>query len=114
MALIYKIITLDLWQAAQARGVVDGMPVDHADGYMHFSSAAQVHETARKHFAGQSNLILLAVSADDLGADLRWDVSRGGALFPHLYAPLPVAAVASARPLATGADGNPLLPDLDP
>lgn len=114
MALIYKIVTADLWRTAQGSGLLAGMPVDLADGYIHFSDAGQLRETARKHFAGQANLVLLAVPAEPLGDALRWEVSRGGALFPHLYAPLHVAQVAHALPLPADQDGNPILPDTIP
>ncbi|MCA0425623.1 MAG: DUF952 domain-containing protein [Proteobacteria bacterium] len=110
MALIYKIVTEAVWQAATAQGTLIGMPVDLQDGYIHFSAADQVRETARKHFSGQSNLVLLAVEAGRLGDRLRWEVSRGGALFPHLYAPLAVADVSTALPLAVDAAGNPIIP----
>jgi uncharacterized protein (DUF952 family) len=90
--LIYKIATRAQWQAAEATGTFSGAPVDLRDGYIHFSTAEQLDETLAKHFAGQRDLVLIAVDADALGEALRWEVSRGGALFPHLYAPLPVAA----------------------
>jgi uncharacterized protein (DUF952 family) len=99
VSLIYKIISVDAWRAAETTGVFNGAPVDLADGYIHFSTAAQVGETAAKHFTGQRDLLLLAVDAENLGAALKWEPSRGGALFPHLYAPLAVSAVAWAKPL---------------
>jgi uncharacterized protein (DUF952 family) len=97
--LVYKIVAAADWRAAEARGVFDGAAVDHADGYIHFSSAAQVEETAAKHFAGQSDLLLVAIDAGRLGASLKWEASRGGALFPHLYAPLTLDAVVAVSPL---------------
>ena len=103
---IYKILSRQAWRDAQAAGVFRGAPVDIADGYIHFSTAATVAETAAKHFAGQTDLMLVAVDADRLGVALKWEVSRGGALFPHLYAPLDVAAVADARALSVGPDGR--------
>lgn len=103
--LIYKILTSDQWAALKADGVTNGAPVDLADGYIHFSTAEQAAETAAKHFAGQEGLILAAVEADGLGDALKWEVSRGGALFPHLYAPLRLDAVIRTRPLPLGADG---------
>jgi len=106
MALIYKIVTAALWREALAAGRLEGMPVDHADGYIHFSSAVQLRQTAAKHFAGQDDLVLIAVEADRLGPALRWEPSRGGALFPHLYAPLPTALAVLAEPLPLGADGH--------
>jgi uncharacterized protein (DUF952 family) len=106
MKLIYKILPREAWRAAEAAGVFIGAPVDLADGFIHFSTAAQAAETAAKHFAGQADLMLLGVDADALGDRLEWEASRGGALFPHLYAPLDLAHVRSARPLPLGADGR--------
>ena len=111
--LIYKIAPAALWAAAEAAGVFTGAPVDVADGYIHFSTAAQARETAAKHFAGQSDLKLVAVEAAALGPGLKWEPSRGGALFPHLYAPLPLTAVRWVRDLPLGADGAHVFPDLD-
>src|SRR5262245_39930962 len=91
--LIYKLLAAREWAAAQAAGVFRGPAVDLADGYVHFSTAEQVVETAARHFAGQRGLLLLAVDTDRLGEDLRWEPSRGGALFPHLYGPMPIDAV---------------------
>ena len=105
MALIYKILTADQWRGFEASGVFAGAPVDLADGYIHFSTAAQVVETAAKHFAGQSGLVLAAVEAEGLDA-LQWEPSRGGALFPHLYAALPLTRIVWARPLPLDADGR--------
>ncbi|MGI2032671.1 DUF952 domain-containing protein [Rhizobium panacihumi] len=109
---IYKIVTEDLWLDAKGKGVFDGAPIDLADGYIHFSTAAQAQETADKHFAGQTSLLLLAVDADQLGEKLVWEPSRGGALFPHLYAPLPLKAVLWEKPLTIGADGRHLFPEI--
>ena len=89
---IYKIATRAQWIAAEASGVFEGAPVDIADGFIHFSTVAQVPETLAKHFAGQQDLLLVTVRADACGDALRWEVSRGGQLFPHLYAALPVTA----------------------
>ncbi|MFY0690705.1 MAG: DUF952 domain-containing protein [Paracoccaceae bacterium] len=97
--LIYKILRADEWAALQAQGETAGAPVDIADGYVHFSTAEQVVATARKHFAGEDGLLLLAVEADLLGAELKWEVSRGDALFPHLYAPLRLKDVVFTRDL---------------
>lgn len=110
MTIIYKIAPAALWRAAEAAGAFTGAPVDVADGYIHFSTAAQVRETARRHFAGQDDLVLVAVDAAALGPDLRHEASRGGDLFPHLYAPLPLGAVLSVRPLPLGPDGH-VFPD---
>jgi uncharacterized protein (DUF952 family) len=112
MPLIYKICSHCLWREAEAAGVFAGAPVDRADGYIHFSTAAQVDETAAKHFAGQSDLLLVAVEGDALGPALRHEPSRGGALFPHLYAPLPLHAVRWVRPLPLGPNGRHVFPDL--
>jgi uncharacterized protein (DUF952 family) len=99
MALIFKIHPADDWRLAEARGVFAGAPVDLADGYIHFSTAAQARETAARHFAGRPSLLLIAVDAGALGDGLRFEPSRGGALFPHLYAPLPLSAVRWVAPL---------------
>lgn len=111
--LIYKIAPAALWASAAQAGVFTGAPVDVADGYIHFSTAAQARETAAKHFAGQSDLKLVAIEAAALGAALKWEPSRGGALFPHLYAPLPLTAVRWVRDLPLGADGAHVFPALD-
>ena len=100
------------WQAALARGRYDGSSQDQADGFIHFSTAAQIVESAAKHRAGQTGLVLLTVDADKLGAALKWEPSRGGALFPHLYGPLPPAAVLSADDLPLGPDGRHRFPPL--
>ena len=104
--LIYKICPEALWREARAKGRLDGAPVDLADGYIHFSTAGQVAETAAKHFAGQDDLLLVAVEADALGEALKWEPSRGGALFPHLYRPLAVDEVLWTRPMPLGPDGT--------
>ncbi|ALK10839.1 DUF952 domain-containing protein [Blastochloris viridis] len=111
---LYKIVPRLLWQAAASAGRFDGAPVDLADGFIHFSTAAQVAETAATHFAGQDDLVLVAVDAARLGAALTWEPSRGGALFPHLYAPLDLTAVVRAEPLALGRDGHHVFPELAP
>lgn len=97
--LIYKIATRDQWQQAEKIDQFDGAPVDLADGYIHFSTAGQVAETAARHFAGQDDLLLVAVRTGDLGEELRYEPSRGGALFPHLYAPLKLSAVEWTVPM---------------
>lgn len=96
--LIYKIFRADEWAKLQAQGETSGAPVDVADGYIHFSTAEQVAETAAKHFAGETGLTLLALNADAL-SPLRWEPSRGGALFPHLYRPLRLSDVVWHKPL---------------
>ena len=105
MSRIYKIISAPEWRAAEAAGVFHGAAIDLTDGYIHFSTAEQARETAAKHFAGQSDLLLVAVDAAHLGDALKWEASRGGALFPHLYAPLSLNAVTSVAPLPLAADG---------
>lgn len=109
---VYKICPKSLWQKAESAGRFDGAPVDIEDGYIHFSTAAQVRETAAKHFSGQSDLVLVAVDAGKLGEALRWEPSRGGDLFPHLYSPLSLADVLWVRPLPQAADGRHRFPDL--
>jgi uncharacterized protein (DUF952 family) len=108
--IIYKICPTDLWRQAEAKGRFDGASIDLADGYIHFSTATQAAETAAKHFAGQDGLLLIAIDARRLGEALKWEVSRGGALFPHLYAPLDLAAVLWAKPMPLGPDGRHRLP----
>ncbi|WP_411903898.1 DUF952 domain-containing protein [Methylorubrum thiocyanatum] len=110
MALVYKICPRDLWREAEALGRFTGAPVDRADGFIHFSTAEQVAETAARHFAGQDDLLLVAVAADALGPALRFEPSRGGALFPHLYGDLPLSAVRSVADLSLGADGRHVFP----
>ncbi|MFT0861724.1 DUF952 domain-containing protein [Ancylobacter sp. G4_0304] len=114
--LIYKIAPRSLWESAERAGFFEGAPVDLADGYIHFSTAAQVHATAERHFKGQDDLVLAAIDAGRLEATLlKWEPSRGGQLFPHLYGPLPLAAVAWVRPLPLGPDGEHAFPaDLFP
>jgi uncharacterized protein (DUF952 family) len=112
MTAIYKICPATQWRTAEQVGVFHGAPVDLADGFIHFSTAAQVAETAAKHFAGQTDLLLVQVDADRLGTALRWEQSRGGVLFPHLYAPLDVNAVTRVAPLPLGPDGLHIFPPL--
>ena len=108
--IIFKICPEALWREAEKAGRFDGAPIDLADGYIHFSTAEQVGETAAKHFAGRRDLLLVAVDVGPLGDALKWEVSRGGALFPHLYAPLGPSAVLWVRPLPLGADGVHIFP----
>lgn len=114
MATIYKICERASWRAAEALGHFYGSAVDARDGFLHFSTAAQLGETLGKHFAGQLALVLVAVDAEALGPQLKWERSRGGALFPHLYAPLPLHAVRWTRPLPDEVGGLRSLPELDP
>jgi uncharacterized protein (DUF952 family) len=111
---IYKICERRLWQAAEADGVFRGSADDGRDGFIHFSAASQLSETAAKHFARQSDLLLIAVDAKRLGLQLKWEPSRGGALFPHLYGSLPLDAVRWVRPLPDEVDGHRPLPQLEP
>jgi uncharacterized protein (DUF952 family) len=104
MTLIFKIVDAAVWADAVGRGHFDGAAIDLADGYIHLSDATQVEETAQKHFAGQANLLLVAFDANAFGAALKWEVSRGDALFPHLYARLDPSLALWAKPLPwTGA-----------
>lgn len=108
---VYKIATAAAFAPARATGSFAGMPIDAKDGYMHFSSAEQLADTLRLHFAGQSGLVLLAVRTADLGKGLVWEPSRGQALFPHFYGgPLPLTAVAWEAPVSVDADGSCSLP----
>ncbi|MBY5934200.1 DUF952 domain-containing protein [Tateyamaria omphalii] len=97
--LIYKIFRGPEWAALRENGTTPGAPIDVQDGYVHFSTATQAAETAAKHFAGEDDLFLIAVDADALGDDLKWEVSRGGAEFPHLYREIRLADVHWAQPL---------------
>ncbi len=106
IALVFKIVTTEDWRAAEAAGAFMGAAVDRGDGYIHFCTAEQAPETAAKWFDGRDDLTLVAVDAEALGAGLRWEPSRGGALFPHLYAPLSMSAVVWTRPLPLGPDGR--------
>lgn len=112
--IIYKICDATLWCDAEGKGVFHGAAVDTRDGFIHFSTAAQVRVTAEKHFAGADGLVLVAVDADALGDRLRWEVSRGGDLFPHLYGPLQLAAVRSVEPLPLGSQGRHVFPEQIP
>ena len=104
--LIYKIFRRAEWMQFRDAGLTSGAPIDLTDGYIHFSTAAQVAETAAKHFAAESDLVLLALDSTRLGADLRWEPSRGGALFPHLYRPLRREDVLWDKSLPLGATGH--------
>ncbi len=110
-SVIYKIVDAAAWRDAVAAGRFAGAPVDLADGYIHFSTAAQVRETASKHFAGVEGLVLAAFDAASFGGDLKWEPSRGGALFPHLYVALDPAAALWTRPLPLDGEGAHVFPD---
>jgi uncharacterized protein (DUF952 family) len=114
MTTIYKICESTQWAQAERDGEYRGSAVDFADGYIHFSTATQVAGTAAKHFAGMSDLVVVAAGAEVLGAALKWEQSRGGALFPHLYGALPLTAVRWVRPLRRDDDGRHAFPALDP
>lgn len=104
--LVYKIFRRSEWDAFRAAGETGGAPVDLADGFVHLSTAAQVTETAARHFAGESDLVLVALETGALGNALRWEPSRGGDLFPHLYRPLRSADVVWDKSLPLGAAGH--------
>lgn len=103
---IFKVFRAPEWAQMQRDGQTLGAPVDLADGYVHLSTAEQLPVTLSKHFAGETGLILLACKADDLAPDLRWEVSRGGALFPHLYRPLRMNDIVWSRAIATTDQGH--------
>jgi uncharacterized protein (DUF952 family) len=110
--LVYKIATTSAFAPARGTPSFAGMPIDAQDGYIHFSTADQLAETLRLHFAGQADLVLLAVRSADLGAGLVWEASRGGALFPHYYGgPLPTAAIAWEAPISVADNGSCDLPE---
>jgi uncharacterized protein (DUF952 family) len=111
---IYRIVSESEWRAAQAAGFFEGSSDDRRDGFIHFSTAAQAPETAAKHYAGRKDLLLLFVDAAALTAPLKWEVSRGEQLFPHLYGALPVAAVLRSEKLTLGPDGRFIFPELEP
>lgn len=110
---IYKIATRAQWAAAEQTGYFTGAPVDLQDGYIHFSTADTVAETAAKHFAGQNDLLLVAVDANHLGDKLRYEISRGGKAFPHLYANLQLTAVRWVKDLPLNSDGKHQFPELE-
>ncbi len=114
MQTLYKICPASLWHDAERAGVFRGSAVDISDGFIHFSTAAQAPETAAKHFASQGNLLLLHVDAAKVADTLKWEPSRGGALFPHLYGDLNLAAVTKVVSLPLGADGTHMFRRLDP
>lgn len=113
VTIVYKICERQSWLSAEAAGEFRGSADDSRDGFIHFSTADQLAETAIKHFAKQSDLFLIAVDAGRLGPQLKWERSRGGALFPHLYGPLRLDAVRWARPLPDEIEGRRHLPELE-
>jgi uncharacterized protein (DUF952 family) len=110
---IYKICEKALWRKAETGHGFFGTPADIHDGFIHFSTAGQLAGTLAKHYGGMSDLLLVAVEADALGDQLKWEASRGGELFPHLYGSLPLSAVRWARPLPDEIDGRRPVPELD-
>lgn len=108
MSRIYKILPRAAWAAAHETQRFGGSLLDLQDGFIHFSTGAQAQETARRHFAGQADLVVLEVEADDLGDALRWEPSRGGELFPHLYGPLEARHVRYVTDAPLGEDGAPV------
>ncbi len=114
MTTLYKIVPAVLWREAERAGVFRGAQVDLRDGFIHFSTAAQVEETAARHFAGEDDLLLVSVEGARLGQALKWEPSRGGDLFPHLYGPLDLKAVRKVEPLPLSPEGRHAFPPLDP
>jgi uncharacterized protein (DUF952 family) len=114
MTTLYKIVPAGLWDDAVAAGVFRGALIDLSDGFIHFSTADQVKETARLHFAGQDGLVLAAFDAQAFGVALRYEPSRGGALFPHLYGTLDPKTALWTKPLLLGGDGGHIFPALAP
>ncbi len=112
MSRIYKILPRAEWQVAHEAGAFAGSAIDLQDGFIHFSTAGLAQETARRHFAGQADLVVLEVEADDLGEALRWEPSRGGDLFPHLYGPLNAALVRYVTEAPLDAEGAPAIGSL--
>jgi uncharacterized protein (DUF952 family) len=111
---IYKICPASAWREAERQGVYRGSADDARDGFIHFSTASQVPETARKHFFGQRALFLVEIDADELGDALRWELSRNDELFPHLYGVLDIGAVISVTNLSMRSDGYHDIPELKP
>lgn len=108
---VYKVLTEQAFTESWSQGRFDGSADDARDGFIHLSAGHQLEGTLAAHFAGQAGLVLLAVDAGHLGADLKWEASRGGALFPHLYAPLDLAAVLWVEPLPLGPNSRHILPE---
>lgn len=104
-AAVWKLVDVADWEAARAGGTYAGSPIDLADGYVHMSGGDQLAETARRHYAGRTGLLLIELDPARLGDALKWEPSRGGALFPHLYGPVPFAACRTERPLDVDASG---------
>jgi len=111
MTTVYKIVAAELWRAAEDSGVFIGAGIDLNDGFIHLSTAAQARRTAELYFADQDDLVLVAADGASLGAALKYEPSRDGDLFPHLYGSLPLTAVLSVQLLPLGADGHHVFPD---
>jgi uncharacterized protein (DUF952 family) len=111
MTTVYKIVAADLWRAAEDSGVFTGAGIDLNDGFIHLSTGSQARRTAQLYFKGHGNLVLVAADSAIFGAALKYEPSRDGDLFPHLYGPLPLAAVLWVRPLPVGGDGNHIFPE---
>ncbi len=109
-SVIFKVLSADQWAIAEDQGEFLGAAIDLSDGYIHFSTPEQVRETVEKHFAGQADLLLIGVDSEKLGDDLKWEPSRGGALFPHLYGTLKLDCVVSVDELKLGKDGKHVFP----
>ena len=109
-SLIYKVVSAKEWSVATEQGEFLGAAIDLTDGYIHFSTAEQLRETVEKHFASQTDLLLVGVNADSLGDELKWEPSGGGALFPHLYAPLSIESVVMSTDMPLGEDGQHVIP----
>ncbi|EMI20309.1 protein containing DUF952 [Rhodopirellula maiorica SM1] len=103
---IFKVLSADQWTRAQSEGEIRGAPIDIEDGFIHLSARDQVEETVAKHFAGQDDLVLILVDEAKLGDTIRWETSRGGALFPHVYGKIPCEAVIQTWPLRRSGDGK--------
>jgi uncharacterized protein (DUF952 family) len=99
VSFLYKIMSKQEWESAQAQGIYEGSEVDRKDGFIHLSAAHQVRATAQKHFSGKTDLVLISVAQENLGPSLKWEASRGGDLFPHIYGPLQLNAMSEAVPL---------------
>lgn len=112
MSTIYKVCPAPAWREAERQGAFRGSADDRRDGFIHFSTASQVAGTVAKHFAGQTGLFLIAIDADALGEALKWEPSRGGELFPHLYGELDIGAVIQILDLRTRSDGSHDIPEL--
>ncbi len=106
----YKVLTRAQWTAFREDGTFTGAPVDIADGYIHLSARDQVMETVARHFAGQDDLVLAMIDLPALGGAVKWEASRGGALFPHVYGPIPMSAVTTKATLRLGPDGRHVFP----